>query len=84
MVKVFPVILGELDENFTQNTKMKPTIYTSDNQITERAVNQQEYSSRVWYIKAKVFSRVRLYQTNDNYRIKITEEWGDANPHEGK
>tara|TARA_A100001015_G_C14564015_1_gene546515 strand:- start:165 stop:410 length:246 start_codon:yes stop_codon:yes gene_type:complete len=81
MVKVFPVILGELDENFTQNTKMNHSISTSDIQITERAVNQQEYSSRVWYIKAKVFSRVRLYQTNDNYRIQITEEWGDANPH---
>ena len=72
---------AKIDENFTQNTKMNPSISTSDIQITERAVNQQEYSSRVWYIKAKVFSRVRLYQTNDNYRIKITEEWGDANPH---
>ena len=75
MVKVFPVIVGELDGNFTQKTN------TDLDQITEREVNQQEYSSRVWYIKAKVFSRVRLYQTNDNYRIQITEEWGDANPH---
>ena len=72
---IFPVIVGELDEKFTLKTN------TDLIQITERAVNQQEYTSRVWYIKAKVFSRVRLYQTNDNYRIQITEEWGDANPH---
>ncbi len=81
MVKVFPVIVGELDENFTQKTNMDPLISKSDIQISEEDINLHEYTSRVWYIKAKVFSRVRLYQTNDNYRIQITEEWGDANPH---